>query len=203
MISVFGDEHVGDHGLGRQAALDQPRGRGRLDDDALAGAAGVLGPMHHQHPELRRDDVEPLTDVLADPVQRALAARAGLVIDVDEGFDARQMRRQGAAVGAALARPFRPHRRRLRFGLGRSLRLVLLDVFERQQQLIFRQAFSAAAEAVTLHVLDDLDEPLRPLSLGDQHRLQRLGVVGKRLGGLRHDPDETMIRRALRRFSRP
>ena len=44
MIGVFGDEHVGDGRLGRQAALDQPRRRRRLDDDVLAGAAGVFGP---------------------------------------------------------------------------------------------------------------------------------------------------------------
>ena len=86
----------------------------------------------------------------------------------------------------------------LDFGLCRRLRVALLDVFEREQQLIVRQALGAAAEAVTLQVLDDLNEPFCALALGDQHRLQRLGVVGKRLGGLRHDSDETMIRTALR-----
>jgi len=69
--------------------------------------------------------------------------------------------------------------------------------------LIFRQAFGAAAKAVALQVPDDRDKPLRSQALGDQHRLQRLRVVGKRLGGLRHVSDETMIRRALRRFSSP
>jgi hypothetical protein len=118
-----------------------------LDDAALAGAAGVFRPAHHQHPELRGNDVEPFADVLADPVQRAFAAGAGLVIDVDEGLDARQMHRQGAAVDAPLARSFRARSRRLRLGLGRRLRLALLDLFERQQQLIFRQAFGAAAKS--------------------------------------------------------
>ena len=93
MIGVFGDQHVGDGRLGRQAALDQPRRRRRLDDDVLAGAAGVFGPAHHQHPELRGNDVELFAHVLADPVQRAPAARAGLVLDVDDRLDARQMRR--------------------------------------------------------------------------------------------------------------
>ena len=71
VIGVFGDQHVGDHRLGGQAALDQPRRRRRLDDDILAGAAGVFGPAHHEHAELRGNDVELLADVLADPVQRA------------------------------------------------------------------------------------------------------------------------------------
>ena len=93
--------------------------------------------------------------------------------------------------------------RRLRFGLGRRLRLALLDVFERQQQLIVRQALGAAAEAVALQVLDDLNEPFCALALGDQHRLQRLGIVGKRLGGLRHAPDDTMIREAFATIFEP
>ena len=104
VIGVLGDHDVGDRRLGRQAALDQARRRRRLDHHVLAGAAGVLGPAHHQHPELGRDDVQPFGDVLADQVQRARAARAGLVLDVDDALDPRQMRRQRAAVGAPLAR---------------------------------------------------------------------------------------------------
>jgi hypothetical protein len=148
----------------RQAALDQPRRRRRLDDDALARATGVFGPAHDEHPEPGGHDVELFADALPDPVQRAVAARAGLVLDVDERLDARQMRRQGAAIRAPLARSFRVRRRRLGFGrLGLS-RLALLDIFERNQQLIFRQALSAAAKAVTLQVLDDRDKPLCTLA---------------------------------------
>jgi hypothetical protein len=53
----------------RQAAFDQPRRGRRLDDDVLAGAAGIFGPTYDQHPELRRHDVELLADVLANPVK--------------------------------------------------------------------------------------------------------------------------------------
>ena len=175
--------------LGRQAALDEARRCRRLDDDILAAAAGVFRPAHDERAELRGNDVELLAHVLADPVQRPLAARTRLVLDVDEHLDAGQMRRQGA-VGAALARSLRAGGRRLGFGLVRRLRLALLDVFERKQQLIVRQALGAAAEAVALQILDDLNKPLCALALGDQnqHRLQRLRVVGKRLGGLRHVP---------------
>jgi hypothetical protein len=52
--------------------------------------------------------------------------------------------------------------------------------------LVFRQALGATAEAVTLQVLDDLNEPLGALPLGDQHRLQRFRIVGERLDRLRH-----------------
>ena len=50
VIGVFGDEHVGDRRLGRQAALDQPRRHRRLDDDVLARAAGVFGPARPNPP---------------------------------------------------------------------------------------------------------------------------------------------------------
>ena len=42
VVGVLGDQHVRDQRLGRQAALDQPRRRRRLDDRLGAGAAGVL-----------------------------------------------------------------------------------------------------------------------------------------------------------------
>ena len=95
-----------------------------------------------------------------------------------------------AAIGAPLARALRADRRRLRFGLGDGFRLGLFDVFEGEQQLIGRQRLGAATEAMALQVLDDLDKPLRTNPLGDQHRLQRVGIVGKRVDGLRHVRDD-------------
>jgi hypothetical protein len=67
--------------------------------------------------------------------------------------------------------------------------------------LIRRQRLGATAEAVALQFLDDLDESLRTNPLGDQHRLERFGIVGERLGGLGHDRDETIFSAALRGFS--
>jgi len=94
VIGVFGDQDLGDRRLGRQAAFDQSSRRRRLHHDVLACPAGVFGPTHDQDPELGRHDVESLASVLADAMQRALAARAGMIIDVDHHLDARQMRRQ-------------------------------------------------------------------------------------------------------------
>jgi hypothetical protein len=145
-----------------------------------------LGRRTDEHPELRGNDVELLAHVLADPVQGPLAARAGLVLDVDERLEARRMRRQGAAVRASFARAVRARGSRPGFRLRGRLRLALLGILERQQQLVFRQALGAAAEAVTLQVLDDLSEPFGALTLGDQHRLQRFRIVGERLDRLRH-----------------
>jgi hypothetical protein len=50
-------------------------------------------------------DVQPLTLVLADPVQLAPAARAGLVVDVDNDLNPQQMPRQRSPVDPALVSP--------------------------------------------------------------------------------------------------
>jgi hypothetical protein len=74
-------------------------------DTVLTGPAGIFGPPGDEHPELRRHDIQPLTLVLADPVQLALAAGTGLIVDVDDDLNSRQMRRQGAPVDPALVSP--------------------------------------------------------------------------------------------------
>ena len=71
VISVLADHDMGDGGLGGQAALNQAGRSRRLNDHALAGTAGVLGPAHDQNLELSRDDIEPLSTVLADQVKGA------------------------------------------------------------------------------------------------------------------------------------
>lgn len=70
VIGIFGDQHLGDGGLGRQSALDQPSRGWRLYDSILAGPAGVFGALGHENPELRRDQVQPLASVLTDPATR-------------------------------------------------------------------------------------------------------------------------------------
>ena len=82
-----------------------------------------------------------------------------MVLDVDDHFHPRQMGRQRAPVRSAL--------RSLGLALGGS-RLILLFLaggldllgfLKPQQQLILGKSLGAAAEAVTLQFLDDLDQP--------------------------------------------
>ena len=69
VIGVLRHQHLGDRRLGRQPAFDQTRRCRRLHHHILASPAGVFGPAYDQHAELCRHDVEPLGDILADPMQ--------------------------------------------------------------------------------------------------------------------------------------
>ena len=186
VIGIFGDQNLGHRRLGRQSALDQPRRRGRLHHHLLAGPAGILGPADDQHAQLRRDDVEPLAAILADPVQCVAAARTAVILDVDHHLDARQMRRQRSAVHAALGGTLGSLGRDGCFAFGLAACRGLLDVFEPKQQLIFRQRLGPPAEAMALQLLDDLFQPLGARTLRQQHRLQRAGIIRKRVRHHRH-----------------
>ena len=95
--AVFGHQHRGDHGFGRQAGFDQMLRRRRFHDP-LAGPAGEPGPVRDDHPVLRRDHVEPLRRLFADHMHRRPAARAVRVVRRDRLVDARQMGGQRAAI---------------------------------------------------------------------------------------------------------
>ena len=58
-----------------------------------------------------------------------------------------------------------------------TVRLGLLDVFETQQHLVFRQRFRPAAKPMPLQLLDDLTQPFVLHSLGEQHRFQRFRII--------------------------
>ena len=94
MIGILRDEDMGDGGLRWDAALNEPGGRRRLHHYLLAGPAGVFRPARHDHAELGWHDVEALGHIFADGMQRAPAAGAGLVLDVDDLLEARQVCRQ-------------------------------------------------------------------------------------------------------------
>jgi len=184
MIGIFGHQNLGDGGLGRQSAFDQPGRSRRLHDTVFARSAGVFGPPGDENAELRRYHVQPLAPVFADPVQIALATGAGLVVDIDDNLDPRQMRRQRAAVRAALASPRRAAIRRAFVLLCLTGCCNLLDVFKAQQHLVLGQRLRLAAKAMPLQFLDDLTQPLALAPLGKQHRFQGLKVI--RQGVARH-----------------
>lgn len=173
MIGVFCDEDMGDGGLGGDAALDESGGRRRLHYDLLAGPAGVFRPTRHDHPELGRHDVETLGDILAHDVELPAAAGAGLVLDIDNLLDARQVRGQRATVGAALRSSLGPLRGIGGLLAGEALGLDLLGLIEAQQQLVDRQALGPAPDAMALQLLDNLAKPLVLGALRREHRLKR------------------------------
>jgi hypothetical protein len=193
VVGILGDQHMGDHRFGRQPALDQPLRRGRLHHAIRAGPARIFGTMRHDHPELRRDDVEPPGRILADDVHRGAAAGTAGVFRRDRHVDMRQMGRKRAALGAASvgACP----------GSGRVLPVCgrrvagdgLLDVLERQLQLLGIELLRTAAELRTLQLAQQVPQPVilrqRLVALrtcGSEERLQRVDVVGKLIRRLAH-----------------
>jgi hypothetical protein len=94
MVGIFGHQNLRNGRFRWQATFDQPCLRRSLKDTFLAAPTRIFWPSRHENPELRRHHIQPLALVLANPVQFALAARTGLVVDIDDNLDPRQMRRQ-------------------------------------------------------------------------------------------------------------
>ena len=200
MPGVFGDQHVGDHRLGRQPALDQPLRRRRLHHRLRAGPAGIFGTMRHDHPELRRNDVEPLRCLLADHMHGRAAAGTVGVFRRDRHIDTRQMRRASAPRLARRlsARAVPPPGPSCLGGLvaGNGL----LDILERQKQLIGIELLRAAAELRALQLAQQMPQAIilrqRLVALGNRgvalrprrrkQRLQRFDVGRKLICDLAH-----------------
>ena len=169
---IFGDQHMGDHRLGGQSALDQPFGCRRLNHAIRAGPAGIFGTMRHDHPELRRDDVEPLGGLLADHMHGRAAAGAVGVLGRDRHVDMRQMSGQRAAIAAALVGAH-ARARRVLLVLGRlSAGNSLLDIFDRELQLLGIELLRAAAELRALQLAQEVPQAI--------HLRQHLIALGAR-----------------------
>jgi hypothetical protein len=179
MIGIFGHQNLGDGCLRRQAALDQPGRSLGLRDAIFAGSAGVFITPGDDNAELRRHHVQPLAPVFTDPMQFALAAGAGLVVEVDDDLDPRQVGRQCSAIDAALACALRPAFRGCLVPTSLGKGCDLLDVIEAQQHLLLGKRLCLPAKAVALQLLDNLTQPLALVKRCQQHRLERLGIIRK------------------------
>ena len=149
---IFGNDDMGDERLGRNAVLNQPLRCGCLAHFALTGSTGIFGTAQNEHLELRGGHIEPLRDVLANPMLETATARAGLVRDIDDELFAWQMRRQRAAIDTSLARQSRRLVPVLLLG-GFSRSERLFQILECERQLIGVELFGPAAEAMALQVL--------------------------------------------------
>ena len=226
VIGVLGHHDVGDQRLGRQAALDQPRRRRRLDDAGdvigarlLARPAGVLRPPRDDHAHLGRNLVEPLRRVLADDVQLAAAARAHLALGLDHDLLVRQMIEALVAAGTALPRALGLERRIGLLVLGLGLGERGLEVLERERELIVGDALGLAAEVRAADLGDDGFEPLVARgelvalgsdrialgddggmggALGQDQRAERVDVVGQRVACIQSLAAASSCRRRAR-----
>jgi hypothetical protein len=143
------------------AAVDRPLRRRRLHHTTFAGAAGVAWTTDHSDPQLAWNNVELLVAVFANDVQGAAAAGAVLVIDVDNDFIARQVRRQGAeiAIDRRSSPRFRCAPARCVCCLGDlfgrvALGLALCRILQHQPQLLEIQSLRTRAKAMSQQTLN-------------------------------------------------
>jgi hypothetical protein len=94
MVGVLGDQNLGNQRFGWDPAFDNPGRCQGLHDRALARAAPVARPTRDQHTEGGWHHIEPFGDILTDLVERAAAARASLVLDINDLFDPLEVRGQ-------------------------------------------------------------------------------------------------------------
>ena len=93
VVTELGDDDLGDQGLGRQTARHDVLRCMGLHDSTGTAATGVSGAAGHQHPQLGRNDVEPLGDILADLRHLATAARAQRAFRLNHPFNPRKVLR--------------------------------------------------------------------------------------------------------------
>ena len=97
MVAVFRDKHMSKQGGSREALGDRPLRRGSLMDGAASPAA-IAWAANADDPQPRRDMIEHLADRLANKVQFAAAAGAGLMPQIEPGILTHQMRRQARSI---------------------------------------------------------------------------------------------------------
>jgi hypothetical protein len=124
-----------------------------------------------------------------------------VILDVDHHLHARKICRQCTSVGPALCRARPMFGRSSLFLLFLSRRLDLFGFLEPQQQLVLRQRLGPSAEAVTLQFLDDLVQPGILDITRQDHRLQRVRVVGKLVCARRHGPNQTTFADSPRQWN--
>jgi hypothetical protein len=90
----------------------------------------------HDHPVLRRDDIEPLRGLFANHMQGRPAAGAIGVIGLDRHMHPRQMAGKRATIGTALLGAGARRSRVLLVVIGFAGRNGLLGILERKAQLI-------------------------------------------------------------------
>jgi hypothetical protein len=186
VIGILGDQHLRDQRLGGNAAFDDPGRRWSLHDRALARATAIARAPGDQHAEGGGHDIEAFGDILADLVERAAAAGAGLLLNIDDLLDPFEMGGQRSAVG--LARAFARSLACLVHGkLG--LRECGLNFLERQLELVRIELFRLAAKTMTHQRIDDRLQSLvlcpenleniQLVGLFEDKRAQRINVIGK------------------------
>ena len=148
--AIFGDQHIGHHRLGRQPGLDQTLGRGRLDDlpsqarQAYLGRWATITRYCAGITSSRWDVSSPITCMGAR--QQGQFVSSGAIVTSTRGRwagSAPRLARRFSARSSAIASFFL-----VGFVLGDRL----LDILQRQEQLVGVKLLRAFAEVRTLRL---------------------------------------------------
>ena len=141
--------------------------------DCPAGTATVLGTANTQNPQPRRDKIEHLVDRLADDMERAAAAGADALINIDGHIFARQMVRKSLPMWRGLRTDIVCRCCRMARLQARN---IGVEVFQSESKLVAIDPFRAPSE---LRALEPSNDELESLDLG--LRLDKLGSVVRHL----------------------
>ena len=139
VIAVFADQHLGEQCRRRQAAGDHPLRSWRLHH-SLAAPAGIFGTCGADHAQLRRNPVEHLANAFPDDMQRAAAAGADHVVDIEPYIVAWQMVGQRLAMGGPFGLLVLDPRAAL-MGTGKIAVEVFKQMIRRRDLALFDRGF--------------------------------------------------------------
>src|ERR1700730_5316129 len=157
VIAVLGDQDMGEKtGTGEALGDRTLRGGGLMNSPA--GPAAIARSADANDSKPRGHMIEHLADSLADHMQFAAAAGAGLMLEIEPDVLAGQMRRQAWSIG-----PRSRHLDHRRWKRGFDPCDIGVDVFEAELQLVVIKPFGTPAKLAALQLLDN---ELEPFDLG-------------------------------------
>jgi hypothetical protein len=183
VIAVFGDQDMSQEPRRGQALGNRALGGRRLVNGP-AGATAVAGAADADDPQPSGHMIEHLADGLADQVQGAAAAGAGVLLDIEPPVLAGQVFRQAWSIDLRPGFGGVLHTRRKP---GLSPCQIGREVFKAELQLLVVEPLGTPAKLAALQLLHDQPQPIDlRLRLGERralgrkpayHPLQRLHIV--------------------------
>ena len=159
VVAIFAHQHMRQQSRAGHSLGDGALGRGSLMDRP-AGTATIFGTSDAQNPQPCWHEVEHLADRLADDMERAAAAGADALINIDGHIFARQMVRKSLPMWRGLRTDIVCRCCRMARLQARN---IGVEVFQSESKLVAIDLFRAPSE---LRALEPPNDELESLDLG-------------------------------------